>query len=212
MEKLSHGSLICYASSYVASRIPFKFDDNYANRSVAIVATSGSYFKSEDGQRWSITDMRRVSKPVKSTKSNEPVQVEKVEPVNSTSIKSQEEIKLSKLPLEILEEMAKALDEKRDALKAEMDFLDAEARKVGLVIKKRAYISTRITPNTISELSPDWVFNAYHTDRVDNAGNPLLKSKVLLRGVENEYFIFSVSANPNHVIKDRYLHIFKKRI
>jgi len=156
--------------------------------------------------------MRRVSKPVKSTKSNEPVQVEKVEPVNSTSIKSQEEIKLSKLPLEILEEMAKALDEKRDALKAEMDFLDAEARKVGLVIKKRAYISTRITPNTISELSPDWVFNAYHTDRVDNAGNPLLKSKVLLRGVENEYFIFSISANPNHVIKDRYLHIFKKRI
>ena len=159
--------------------------------------------------------MRRVSKPVKVAKSSEPVQVEKVEKVetlNSTSIKSQEEIKLSKLPLEILEEMAKALDEKRDALQAEMDFLDAEARKVGLVIQKRAYISTRITPNTISELSPDWVFNAYHSDRVDNAGKPLDKSKVLIRGVENEYFVFSVSVNPNPVIKARYLHIFKKRI
>jgi hypothetical protein len=230
MIHLTHKNLVENLAHEVARQIPFSFTDFRDGSTVNIVRTAGSYFKSDKDERWSLSDMRRVSK--------EPKAIKKVLAVTQTLNDAPAEISVAvqtvidagveklkkrevydKMTREDLEIMYEALGEanahirkKMEELKGTHSLNDSERSLIRTALDKKAYEIVKINTHFFDEpQSFETMQSIYNSDRLDAKGIPFESSRVLIRKREGNIFHFSPYANASQIVTASHLFLIKKR-
>ena len=228
---LTHEELTSSHAHYVARQIPFAFTDHRDGSKVNIVRTSGSYFKSDKDERWSLSDIRRVSKApkttikelVKITKSlNEPA--EEISPVVQEQIdlgiaKLKKRQSFDKLSVEDLNHLYNGLGEKSTEirkqiadLQAQISQNDSDRSLISQAIDRKEFEIFKVNVHFFEvPQSFEIMQSIYNSDRLDGKGKPFESAKVFIRKIEGNNFHFSVYPNPLRVLVASHLYLIVKR-